>query len=70
MESLQERNIISAISESVFKTWMYWNGSFQLWKIVNEIYFSLEGGIKMSVGATLLAFIFIGGYFIYKCIND
>ena len=46
MESLQERNITSAISESVFKTWMYWNGSFQLWKIANEIYFSLEGGFK------------------------
>ena len=48
MESLQERNITSAISESVFKTWMYWNGSFQLWKIVNEIYFSLEGGFKKN----------------------
>lgn len=24
----------------------------------------------MSVGATLLAFIFIGGYFVWKCIND
>ena len=24
----------------------------------------------MNVGATLLAFIFIGGYFVWKCIND
>ena len=30
----------------------------------------LKGEFKMSVGATLLVFIFIGGYFVWKCIND
>lgn len=59
MESLQERNITSAISESVFKTWMYWNGSFQLWKIVNEIYFLWEENNMGTIILTGIIFLFL-----------
>lgn len=38
--------------------------------ILYKTWVSLEGGVKMGVGATLLVFIFIGGYFVWKCIND
>ena len=59
MESLQERNITSAISESVLKTWMYWNGSFQLWKIVNEIYFLWEENNMGTIILTGIIFLFL-----------
>ena len=46
------------------------SGMFNMERSSDQIKQDEKGDGRMSVGATLLVLIFIGGYFVWKCIND